>query len=279
VVSGQSSVDKSALATYYGRLSTDGPQSAIPNPQSAIVLVHFDVPAPPGKISRPQDSYISIWQLALTIVLFLLWVRTSEWINYDCQTFNLGYAKWNAVQSFPFVVALLMMLVIPFAFGFSIAALVYVTTFIAYTIVRNRSVPNHLKVFTRSWFRYWLADTLGRLGLKVAAEAKAHYEKGAPVELLALGGATERDDQANLIRARQSPGYIMVKELIVDMVAKDSDKTLLDYGREAVAQKYQIDGVWHSGEARDRQSGDLMLAVMKTLAAMDLNDRVKPQSG
>jgi type II secretory ATPase GspE/PulE/Tfp pilus assembly ATPase PilB-like protein len=193
--------------------------------------------------------------------------------------FSLGYAKWNAVQVFPFIVALLMMLVIPFAFGFAIAALVYVTTFMAYTIVRNRTVPNHLKVFTRSWFRYWLSDTLGRIGMKVSAEKKAHYEKGAPVELLALGGASERDDQANLIRARQSPGYIMVKELIVDMVAKDSDKTLLDYSREAVAQKYQIDGVWHSGEARDRQSGDLMLAAMKTIAAMDLNDRAKLQTG
>lgn len=263
-------------------LATDNEQRTTDIPQSAITPVHFDAPAPAGKahwISRPQESYLSIWQLALTIALFLLWVQTTAWINEDCQTFNLGYAKWNAVQFFPFVAALLMMLVIPFAFGFSIAALVYVTTFTAYTIVRNRSVPNHLKVFTRSWFRFWLADTLGRLGMKVSAEKKAHYEKGAPVELIALGGATERDDQANLIRARQSPGYIMVKELIVDMVAKDSSKTLLDYGREAVAQKYQIDGVWHSGEARDRQSGDLMLAVMKTLAAMDLNDRARPQTG
>jgi type II secretory ATPase GspE/PulE/Tfp pilus assembly ATPase PilB-like protein len=115
--------------------------------------------------------------------------------------------------------------------------------------------------------------------MKVSAEKKAHYEKGAPVELLAAGGATERDDQANLIRARQSPGYIMVKELIVDMVAKRSEKTLLDYGREAVAQKYQIDGVWHNGEARDRMSGDAMLAVMKTLAALEPNERTKPQAG
>jgi type II secretory ATPase GspE/PulE/Tfp pilus assembly ATPase PilB-like protein len=246
------------------------------------VPAHFEVTPPAGKthwISRPTESYLHIWQFAATVVLFLLWVKTSAWINQDCQMYNLGYAKWNAVQFFPFVAALLLMLILPFAFGFSIAALVYVTTFFAYTFVRNRSVPNHLKVFTRSWFRFWLADTLGRIGMKVSAEKKAHYEKGAPVELMALGGANEREDQANLIRARQSPGYIMVKELIVDMLAKKSDKTLLDYGREAVAQKYQIDGVWHNGEPRDRQSADLMLAVMKTLAAMDLNDRVRAQQG
>jgi type II secretory ATPase GspE/PulE/Tfp pilus assembly ATPase PilB-like protein len=63
------------------------------------------------------------------------------------------------------------------------------------------------------------------------------------------------------------------------MVAKRSDKTLLDYGREGVGQKYQIDGVWHNGEARDRPSGDAMLAVMKMLAALDANERTKPQNG
>ena len=251
-----------------------------------VVPAHFDVPTAQAdkygdqhSISRPQDSYVSIWQFGLTILLFIAWVKTTAWINRDCQTFNLGYATWNSVQVFPFVVALLLMLALPFPFGFSIAALVYITTFLAYTIVRNRSVPNHLRVFTRSWWRFWLADVLGQIGMKVSAEKKAHYEKGAPVELLAKGGATERDDQANLIRARQSPGYIFVKELIVDMVTKRSDKTLLDYTREAVAQKYQIDGVWHNGEARDRQTGDAMLAVMKSLAALNLNERAKPQTG
>ena len=129
---GQRPVEKIDLATDYGPLTTD-------DPQSAIVLAHFDVAAPPGKISRPQASYISIWQLAATIVLFLLWVKTSAWINYDCQTFNLGYAKWNAVQFFPFVVALLMMLVIPFVF-FPFSK----TLFLAFDLAFRPATPEEL---------------------------------------------------------------------------------------------------------------------------------------
>jgi type II secretory ATPase GspE/PulE/Tfp pilus assembly ATPase PilB-like protein len=40
-----------------------------------------------------------------------------------------------------------------------------------------------------------------------------------------------------------------------------------------------IDGVWHNGEARDRESGDIMLAVMKTLANLNATERRKKQSG
>ena len=56
------------------------------------------------------------------------------------------------------------------------------------------------------------------------AERKADYEKGAPVDLMAIGAADERDNQANLITARQSPGYLLVKELVADMVDRRSDR-------------------------------------------------------
>jgi len=145
--------------------------------------------------SDQREVYISIWQFALVIGLFLLWVKTASWVNADTQMINLKYAKWNAILFFPFVGAMLLhLLVLPFFIGFSIAALVYVTTFLAYTIVRNRSVPNHLKVFTGSWWRYWFADMAGKLGMKVSAEKKASYEKGAPVDLAAKGGGSDQKE-------------------------------------------------------------------------------------
>ena len=48
-------------------------------------------------------------------------------------------------------------------------------------------------------------------------ERKAEYEKGAQVDLMAIGAPDERDNQANLITARQSPGYLLVKEMIARM--------------------------------------------------------------
>ena len=94
---------------------------------------------------------------------------------------------------------------------------------------------------------------------------------------MAVGAADERDNQANLITARQSPGYLLVKELIADMVDKRSDKCILEYTQQSVVARQHIDGVWHNGEARDRESGDVMLAVMKTLANLNASERRKKQ--
>ena len=36
-----------------------------------------------------------------------------------------------------------------------------------------------------------------------------------------------------------------------------------------VVRRYDIDGVWHNVEPRDRESGDVMLAVMKKISSLD----------
>ena len=59
-------------------------------------------------------------------------------------------------------------------------------------------------------------------------EKKANYEKGAAVDLTAEGGATDRDNSANLLLARQSPGYVIVKNLIADLVQERGDAAMLD---------------------------------------------------
>jgi type II secretory ATPase GspE/PulE/Tfp pilus assembly ATPase PilB-like protein len=41
--------------------------------------------------------------------------------------------------------------------------------------------------------------------------------------------------------------------------------------------RQHIDGVWHNSEARDRESSDVMLAVMKTLANLSATERRKKQ--
>jgi type II secretory ATPase GspE/PulE/Tfp pilus assembly ATPase PilB-like protein len=141
-------------------------------------------------------------------------------------------------------------------------------------------VELHQKVFTPDWFRYELAHALKKVGVNIIeAERKAEYEKGAAVDLMAIGASDERDNQANLISARQSPGYLFVKDLIADMVDKRSDRVILDYGQQSVVARHHVDGVWHNSEARDRESGDVMLAVMKTLANLSATERRKKQEG
>jgi type II secretory ATPase GspE/PulE/Tfp pilus assembly ATPase PilB-like protein len=252
-------------------------EEAAPQPP-AVQLDKWNDAHSVGRVRQPLFHWAKLLALWL---LFLVWVRSADWVNVDTQVFDLGYGKWNPIIFFPF---LLLFLLLGFLIGYfwiavAVLAVCYLATYVPYVVTRNKVVQLHQKVFTPDWFRYELAQLGSKIGLKIEAERKAEYEKGAPVDLMAIGAPDERDNQANLITARQSPGYLFVKELIADMVDKRSDRVILDYGQQSVVSRLHVDGVWHNGDARDRESGDVMLAVMKTLADLNATERRKKQEG
>ncbi len=224
-------------------------------------------------------AFLSWLKLLPVILLVLMWTATGDWVNRSSQIHDLGYGKWNPIVFFPFLLGIVLLVAVPnYIVGITVLALAYFGPFIAYTLMHNKSVEPHEKVFTSDWFRYTLAEVLGKVGIKMSAERKAEYEKGAPVELGAFGG-DEKTNQGNLITARQSPGYLLVKELVADMATRRSERLVLDYTQSGVGVKHLVDGVWQNGETRDRESGDVMLAVMKQLANLDITERRKKQEG
>lgn len=232
------------------------------------------------RLKHPSISWVKLGGIAL---LFLIWVLSADWVNRDTQIFNLSYGKWNPIIFFP-VLAILLLFAFPIVVGLAnfwialgLLFVTYLATFIPYVVTHNKSVQLHQKVFTPDWFRYEFAELVGKVGWKIEHERKAEYEKGAAVDLMAIAAPEERVNQANLITARQSPGYLFVKDLIADMVERRSDKCILDYTQQQVVTRQHVDGVWHNGEARDRESADIMLAVMKTLANLNASERRKKQ--
>ncbi|MCA9238901.1 MAG: Flp pilus assembly complex ATPase component TadA [Planctomycetales bacterium] len=229
---------------------------------------------------RDPRAFVSWWKLLLVLFTFIFWVRTCDWVNRASQIHNLGYARWNAIVAFTGFAGLLLVLAIPlFMATMPLYALLVLGPFIAFTIAHNRAVGEHQRVFTADWWRYTLAGIANKFGGKFDVEKRADYEKGAQVDLFALGAPDERADQANLMTSRQSPGYVLVKDLIADMSDRRSDRVMFDYGSDSVAVRHYIDGVWSQGEPRDRESGDVMLAVMKQLANLNVKERAKKQSG
>ena len=230
-------------------------------------------------MKRGPGYYLSVTKILACWILFAIWVATMDWLNHDCQYNKLPYAIWNAVAFFTFVVAFVMVWMIPFAVGYTLMALTYVGSMGTYAYFRNISVPQHERILTPSHFRYLLAKGGQAVGLKISAEKKAAYERGAPVDLSARGGETDRDNSANLLLARQSPGFVIAKDLIADVINKRGERVRLDFSQEGVAVRYQIDGVWHDSESFESEIGDVILAVLKTLANLDINERRKKQTG
>ncbi|MEO1498638.1 MAG: ATPase, T2SS/T4P/T4SS family [Planctomycetota bacterium] len=231
-------------------------------------------------IARSKAYGIGLIKLGLIVFAVLCWARTGEWVNRDAQIYDLGYGLWNPIASLPFVIATAFMLVVPnFIVSYLLMTLAWVVPLGVYAAKHNASVEPHQKVFTGDWFRFQFAEAGKLVGLNLGSEKQAGYLKGPPVDLEARGGAEERVNQANLLTARQSPGYVLVKELVADMADTGSIRTMLDYGQEAVTVRKLIDGVWHTGEPRDRESGDVLLAVTKQLANLSVKERRKKQEG
>jgi type II secretory ATPase GspE/PulE/Tfp pilus assembly ATPase PilB-like protein len=230
--------------------------------------------------SRGPGAYLSPWKITITWLLFLVWVRTTDWISQDAQLMKLRYALWNAIAFFSFFVCLLLLWLIPIFFvGILFAAIAWIAPVIAYVIYRNAKVPYTDKVLTQRHLRRWTVQRLNSIGIKVAGGEDDPRDAGPDVKLSPMGGASERDNNVNLLTARQSPGWTGARELLDETLAQRASHVMLDYSQSAVGVRYQIDGVWHDRAPMERVAGDAVLDVLKGLAAMNITDRRSRQSG
>lgn len=249
---------------------------------AAALAEEAAAPAAPSAPAVSTGTYLTMLVgPALMALMLLIWVPLGDWVNRDSQIFNIGFNRWNPVALFPFLIVGVALLFIPVPGWVRplVMLVVLLASFMPYVVVHNKSVQPHESVLTGPWWRHFFASLMSKIGIKMSDERQADYEKGAAVELFAMGAAGPNEDNANLLIARQSPGYLLLKDLTVEMFNRRSDRVMLEYGPQAVAVRYEIDGVWHNGEARDRESGDVMLAVMKTLANLDVKDRKRKQEG
>ena len=154
----------------------------------------------------------------------------------------------------------------------------YVAPLVTYIVIRNGRVTSEQKVLTPAHLKLWLAGLATGKKRKKTSDTLHVHEQGPPVQFTACGG-TETENQARLIMARQSPGFVFVKELIADSLARCATRVMLDYTKESVGVRYDVDGLWHDVEPRDRETGDVMLAVMKKISALNMEERRTRQEG
>ena len=233
---------------------------------------------------QAKDTELQIVPLLKLLGLALLvvmWVRAGDWVNQDVQIYNLGWYKWNHILFAPFALVAIALFFLPLAtlIKLPILFVVFLATWVPYVLIHNKNVEPHQTVLTGSWWRHVMAMAAGAVGIKMSADRTADYEKGVDVDLLAMGAADSNADNANLLSARNSPGYLLVKEAVAEMVDRRCERMMLDFTKQAVNVRHEIDGMWHNSEAREREASDVMLAVMKTLANLDVKDRRNKQSG
>jgi type II secretory ATPase GspE/PulE/Tfp pilus assembly ATPase PilB-like protein len=206
-------------------------------------------------------------------------VKSCDWLSRDTLALRQNALLWHSVCVAPFIVAFMLMLVIPvFAVGLILLLTALAAPLGVYIFHRNSLVEEHDRVLTPEHFRQVLSRKAQRVGVKIEAEKLADHERGPDIQLTAQGGTSE-ENTANLYKCQQSPGYNTARQLIFDAVERRGEAVRLDFAADAVAVRYQIDGVWHETDARHREESDVMLAVFKALANLDARERRQRQSG
>ncbi len=99
-----------------------------------------------------------------------------------------------------------------------------------------------------------------------------------PIKFFA-GGRTEEIQTANLDAVLPSPGFPTMALILADAMVKRCDVLVFDFTVKDVGVRYNIDGFWHTLPTLDRETGDFMLASMKRLADLDINERRARQEG
>ncbi len=230
--------------------------------------------------SRGSGFYFSIWKILAVWLVFLCWVRSTDWVSQDSQTLKLRWALWNAIVFFVFFFGLLMVWILPlFAAGIILLLVAYIAPLATYIVYRNRQVTSpYDKVLSNKHTRRWMAQKAALIGIKMEGADIDPRDLGPDIKLTAAGG-DERQNNVNLLTARQSAGFLPARELLDDARSQRATDVMLDYTAEVVGVRYQIDGVWHDRAPLDRASGDLVLAVYKGLAGLKIEDRRSRQSG
>jgi type II secretory ATPase GspE/PulE/Tfp pilus assembly ATPase PilB-like protein len=240
-------------------------------------------PDPVAKANfRGSGFYLNWIKILGCWLIFLLWVKTSDWASTDCLDLKLDYLRWNPIIVGTFMAAMIFVWLIPslsFWIALPLLLIAYITPLMIYIIHRNSKVDNNRRVMTAEHLRYVFATGLNKLGMKVEVEKRDPHESGPPIKLFAHGAPDAVSDNARLLMARQSPGLLAAREILAEGMASRATSFMLDYSPQGVTVRTLIDGVWISHEPRPREQGDPALESLKLLCGMNPQDRQNRQEG
>lgn len=225
--------------------------------------------------ARP-GGYLSVLKLGLIAVVFLFWVWWVDWINRDAlqvgPKLKMEPEIWNPIIVLSFLVGLAIVMFVPiFWAGYPIFVLAALVPPTIYTFTRRSRIKNDKSAASA-------VRNKGKSDNVVEIEDELPQDEGAEVAF-STGGADANEKQARLIRARQSPEFPILKNLIFDAQFKRAQQIMLDCGRDGAKVRILVDGIWHPFAPMDRETADGVVNSVKALAGLNLADRRSSQTG
>src|SRR5262245_39046471 len=119
-------------------------------PHSPFLIPHSDFllfaqqPFPRG-----PGFYFSPFKLLAVVAVYLMWVRTTWWVDHDCRELGLPASRWNPIMLATGLVGLLLVASVPVFFASFVALLaLFLAPTLMYVGIRNNLVGDEQKVLT-----------------------------------------------------------------------------------------------------------------------------------
>ena len=234
----------------------------------------LNVQTPTFLLAAVSDApYLSWWKLLLVVVTYLFWVWASDWLNRDAvkiaRDAEIDPAIWNLIGVLSMLAGFFAAISIPiFWAGYPLMLIAAVTPVVSYRMMRRAKIKGSQR----------LRRKLSSTGEDdVPAEVLAQ-DQGVAMSITAAGD-TDPERSAALVKARQSSGFVDLKELLHQGMLKRADLIQIDYSQSQATPRLFVDGTWHALPVMNRESGDAMLVSLKRVGGLKPDDRRSKQSG
>lgn len=219
------------------------------------------------------NAYLSWWKLALVVGAFLFWVRNSDWINQDAVKLADGTdiepQFWNLINVGTGIAGFFAAISIPiFWLGYPLFLLAALVPMVCYTLVRKKQLS----------VNQGLRQRVGGGGKRESPPQVLAQDQGVELSFTPAGD-TDVIKKGNLIKSRQSAGFVPLKEMLFDAKTKRADIIEINFTQTQAAARLFVDGTWHATEPMDRPSGDALLVSLKQLAGLNPKERRAKQKG
>jgi type II secretory ATPase GspE/PulE/Tfp pilus assembly ATPase PilB-like protein len=212
-------------------------------------------------------NYINGFKFLPVVVISLVWLRLMTWADKDAPKSHLPREVINMINLGGLVVAVGQMLLIP---NYWAALAVFLFIFLSeigyYLIWRNQTVG--LKDLSDE-----IKDFFSSFGRRKPKEIKASHDTTVLVDK--SGKPMPPPAEEDPFR----PAYDGLQSFLQQPVKLNAQRIELRPMDGAMVQCYTVDGIVFEGQTFTKELASEMIAMIKSLAGMDKNDRRKPQTG
>ena len=211
-------------------------------------------------------GYVSALKTIPVILVLLLWARLLTWVDKDAPAAHLPRTAINTAFLGGLILAFFLLLFLPgYAIAFPAFLFIMIVEAAVYLGVRSKHVG---LADLKEQFNDWLAS--------FKREKKAGKELPNQVQILAKGGGMVDPPEAE---SPERPCYDALQNALIEPLRKAAEQIDITPGETGAVVKYTVDGLGYRGATIERGTAAGAVSWLKKAAALDVNDRRKPQRG